>query len=122
MSREHERSAPDPDAIVVECDFPESPAKVWKALTQPEWLAKWLLPEHELGRTHLQVLSAEPHRRLRLSWHVEEDDACGTQQQLDSIVTFELAETPRGGTHLRLVHGNFTVTSRETLMMLRQAA
>jgi uncharacterized protein YndB with AHSA1/START domain len=31
-----------PDAVVTECDLPEAPEKVWKALTAPELLAAWL--------------------------------------------------------------------------------
>jgi uncharacterized protein YndB with AHSA1/START domain len=32
------------ESIVVECDLPEPPEKVWRALTVPELLAAWLMP------------------------------------------------------------------------------
>ena len=32
-----------PAAVVTECDLPDAPQKVWKALTQPELLAAWLV-------------------------------------------------------------------------------
>jgi len=31
-----------PAAVVTECDLPDAPKKVWKALTVPELLAAWL--------------------------------------------------------------------------------
>ena len=34
----------DSDAVVLECDLPEPRDKVWRALTEQDLLAKWLLP------------------------------------------------------------------------------
>ena len=34
----------DDEAVVFECDLPEPREKVWRALTERELLAKWLLP------------------------------------------------------------------------------
>jgi uncharacterized protein YndB with AHSA1/START domain len=102
------------DDTMVECELDAAPAKVWRALTIPEFVAAWLLPntlgdartgeKFELGgsahglsrRIACEVLEAEPERRLRYSWR--EADAT------ESVVTFEL--TPHGkGTRLRVTHG-----------------
>jgi uncharacterized protein YndB with AHSA1/START domain len=34
----------DSDAVVLDCDLPEPRDKVWRALTEKELLAAWLLP------------------------------------------------------------------------------
>lgn len=102
------------DDIVVECELEAAPEKVWRALTIPEFVAAWLLPNtigepkagekfnldgSKLGlgtRIDCEVLDAEPQRRLRYSWREADDTA--------SVVTFELA--PHGeGTKLRVTHG-----------------
>jgi uncharacterized protein YndB with AHSA1/START domain len=98
----------DAAAIIIECELPESREKVWQALTVPELLAKWLLPDD--GSIECNVLEVEPQRRLRLSWReVERTDQPAYDHTLHSVVTFELSETLTGGTHLRLVHEGFEV-------------
>ena len=79
-----------PAAVVTECDLPDAPQKVWKALTVPELLAAWL-PD----AVDYEVLSSEPDRLLRYRWRGNE---------FDSVVTFELTATSTGGTHLRVDH------------------
>jgi uncharacterized protein YndB with AHSA1/START domain len=87
-----------PDPVVTECDLPDAPEKVWKALTEPELLAAWL-PE----AVSCEVLVAEPNRLLRYRWRGESDrDAAG--RVLESVVTFELTDNSTGGTHLRVDH------------------
>ena len=39
------------DTVTTECDLPDAPEKVWRALTEPELLARWL-PD-EIGRAHV---------------------------------------------------------------------
>ncbi|TWS94466.1 SRPBCC domain-containing protein [Reyranella sp. CPCC 100927] len=119
------------DSITVECDLDQPPAQVWRALTEPELLAAWLMPndirpavgdrfvlqgEPDVGGAiDCEVLAAEPHRLLRYSWRGGEG--------LDSVVTFELAGTPSGGTHLRIVHNGFaTMAPRGTVTMLADRA
>jgi uncharacterized protein YndB with AHSA1/START domain len=77
-------------AVVTECDLPDAPKKVWKALTEPELLAAWL-PD----AVDYEVLTSEPDRLLRYRWRGDE---------FDSVVTFELTASPTGGTHLRVDH------------------
>src|SRR5579872_305105 len=79
------------DTLVFECELPEGPEKVWKALTVPELLASWLLPNDIRpvqgarfsfesggpegapgGRIDCEVLKVEPLRLLRYSWRTDE--------------------------------------------------
>jgi uncharacterized protein YndB with AHSA1/START domain len=122
------------DEIVIECDLPAAPAKVWRSLTVPELLDAWLLTD-DLGTrvadavappdapgtrrsagsdTHLELLDAEPPRTLRYRWSTYHWD--GAREQLrESVLSFELTPTA-GGTHLRVLHGSFRETT--TLRML----
>lgn len=91
------------------------PHRVWRALTDAERLARWLMPNdfapvvgHRFtfrteprpgfdGIVHCEVLALEPERLLRWSWRG------GT---LDSTVTWTLAAEGRG-TRLFLRHEGF---------------
>jgi len=86
-------------SVVTECDLPEAPEKVWKALTVPKLLAHWL-PD----ALNSEILEAEPNRLLRYRWPGREEDRNEKGQTLESVVTFELTGTEDGGTHLRVVH------------------
>jgi uncharacterized protein YndB with AHSA1/START domain len=103
-------------SIAFECDLPEPPEKVWRALTTPEIVSEWLLPTDlrpETGKKfgfsdpdaandpiECEVLAVEPQRSIRFSWR----DAKAREEGLDSMVTFEIAEIAEGGTHLTIVH------------------
>ena len=104
-----------------DCELAEPPEKVWRALTEPELLAAWMMPNDikaEAGSRfafagpdapiECEVLEAEPGRLLRYSWRERPgaDDA-GRLPAFDSIVTFTLARTASGGTHLSIVHDGF---------------
>jgi uncharacterized protein YndB with AHSA1/START domain len=110
---------PATESIVIECDLPHSPAKVWRALTEQDLLASWLLPNDmrpEVGarfqfqaagpdvgsdRIDCEVLEVEPNRKLRWRQSEDTDSNSGT---IDSVVSVELTARPDGSTHLRLVH------------------
>lgn len=111
----------DEAPLSFECDLPDPPEKVWRALTEPELLAAWLMPNDikaEAGSRfafagsdapiECEVLEAEPGRLLRYSWR-ERPGAKDADQfpAFDSTVTFTLAGTASGGTHLRIVHDGF---------------
>ena len=119
-----------PDSLVFECEFDESPEKVWRALTEPRLLEAWLTTKEpsqsgsraaaegpSAGRPRppaadYELLSAEPHRRLRYRWRDRDSKADDSgSSEVHSIVTFELAPGRAGGTHLRLTHGEFRVIS-----------
>ena len=113
-----ETTAPEQsETISLDFDLHHSPAKVWRALTDPKLLSEWLLPavgfKAERGATFTlqapprpewdgtvscRVLEVEPGRTLRYNWVVGD---------LDTIVTFTLTPTP-SGTHLSLVQSGFT--------------
>ncbi len=84
-------------SIVADYELPHAPKKVWRALNEPELRARWLAPQK--AKAECEVVSAEPPRLLRLHWRMEEDG-----EMRDTLVTFTLAETHEGHTHLRLVH------------------
>ncbi len=101
--------------IVIEVVYPHPPEKVWKALTDPNALAEWLMENdfeprvgHKFqfrtepkggwsGIVDCEVLELDPPRRLSYSWKSE---------QLDTVVTFTL-EPVAEGTRLRLEHTGF---------------
>ncbi|UCI05532.1 SRPBCC family protein [Mesorhizobium sp. B1-1-8] len=109
-----------------ECELPDPPEKVWRALTEPELLAAWLMPNDirpEIGSRfafagpdapiECRVLDAEPGKLLRYSWRqqADRDDKQGLPA-FDSVVTFTLAAAVSGGTHLRIVHGGFVAAAQ----------
>jgi uncharacterized protein YndB with AHSA1/START domain len=116
-------------SIVVEYDLPYPPEKVWRALTEPQLLAAWLMPNdikpqvgHRFtfktapvpgwdGTVHCEVLVVEPHRRLRYSWRGGSDRLKEYGAPLDTVATWTLTPSPTGGTHLRLEHNGFPLES-----------
>ncbi|MCZ8545000.1 SRPBCC domain-containing protein [Mesorhizobium qingshengii] len=120
-----------PDALEFEYDLAEPPEKVWRALTMPDLLAAWMMPNDirpEIGNRfafagpgapiECEILDAEPERLLRYSWRErpQQGDAA-RQDPLDSTVTFTLARTISGGTHLRIVHDGFARTAMPAFTM-----
>jgi uncharacterized protein YndB with AHSA1/START domain len=92
------------DALVFECALDAPPEKVWRALTVPEYLERWLKPEQEI---ELAVVTAEENKSLTYRWREAGQGAiAGTE---DSIVTFELTPTGDGGTWFRLTHAPLAV-------------
>ena len=107
------------EALSFEFDLAHPPEKVWRALTDPELLAEWLLPVVELkldlepgaaftfktqpypgwdGIVNCQMLEIEAQRKLSYRWVV----GFG----LDTVVTFTLTPTA-SGTRLSLVQSGF---------------
>jgi uncharacterized protein YndB with AHSA1/START domain len=104
------------ETIHFEFEFRHPAAKVWRALTEPELLAKWLLPVVGFeptpgasfrfqaepvggwdGIVNCRLLEIEEMRRLRYTWVVGD---------MDTVVTFTLEPTPNG-TRLFLEHSGF---------------
>ena len=101
--------------------LPYAPARVWKVLTDPILIAKWLMPNDfqlEVGQhftfhtppippvqfggiVYCEVLAFEVERRLRYSW-VDR----GEENGLNSVVTWRLVPE-EDGTHLYMEHEGF---------------
>ncbi|TGP26582.1 MULTISPECIES: SRPBCC domain-containing protein [unclassified Mesorhizobium] len=112
-----------------ECELPVPPEKVWRALTEPELLAAWMMPNDmkpETGKRFAfagpdapidcEVLEAEPGKLLRYSWRERPtgEDA-DHLPAFDSVVTFTLARTASGGTHLSIVHDGFVPVAQPVI-------
>ena len=113
------------EAIVVEYALPHPPAKVWRALTEPELLAGWLMPNdiapvvgHRFnfraqpmgdwnGVVDCEVLEVVPHQKLVYTWlgGSAKNEAYG--HKLETTVTWTLETSADGVTLLKLVHHGF---------------
>jgi len=108
------------DQVLIECDLPEPPEKVWRALTEPKLVAEWLGPEEGKAESAREIIEAKPNERLRYRWRDRERDESGAKEQtVESFVTFELSQTPDGGTHLRLIHSDFAIVATVTAHGMR---
>ena len=113
------------EQIVVEYSFPQPPSKVWRALTEPDLLAGWLMPNdiapvvgHRFnfrtqpmgdwnGVVDCEILEVVPLEKLVYSWGGGSAKNDGYGHQLETTVTWTLEVQPDGGTKLRLVHHGF---------------
>jgi uncharacterized protein YndB with AHSA1/START domain len=112
------------DAISFELDLRHSPKKVWRALTEPALLEKWLLPATGFsltpgkdfilktqafpgwdGTVHCRLVEIEAERKLSYSWVVGD-------MELDTMVTFVLRPTDEG-THLSIVQSGFKPSQKQ---------
>ena len=104
-------------AIHTDAFLPHPRERVWRAFSDPELMAAWLMPNdfsprvgHRFtfrtdavpgqgfdGVVHCEVLAVEPPRLLRISW---------ASAGLDTTVTWRLEEEGRG-TRLFLDHEGF---------------
>jgi uncharacterized protein YndB with AHSA1/START domain len=111
--------------IIVEGMLIEPDETIWAALTDPELIAQWFMPndfEAEVGhrfsfRTQAvgpwdgvsegEVLAAEPFWRLQYSWRGGSLELEGFGRYIDTVVTWTLSPLSNG-THVRLEHAGFT--------------
>jgi uncharacterized protein YndB with AHSA1/START domain len=104
------------ESISFEFDLHHSPAKVWRALTDPVLLSEWLLPVMGLdlepgtpftftappqpgwdGVVNCRIIESDAHSKLSYTWRVGD---------IDTVVTFTLAPSA-SGTRLSLVQSGF---------------
>lgn len=101
--------------IRLERVYTQAPSKVWRALTEPELVARWWAPGDiraevghrfnmdmgKWGQQPCEVLVVEPERRFSYRF---------AEPTLNTIITWELA--PEGsGTRLTLIHEGFDLDS-----------
>mgnify|MGYP003664271046 CR=1 FL=1 len=91
-------------ALVFECSLDAPPEKVWRALSIPEYLERWLKPGDDV---ELAVMAAQENKSLTYHWREAGQGAVGDTE--DSVVTFELTPTEDGGTWFKLTHAPMVV-------------
>ena len=97
-------------SVVIERELPHPPEKIWRALTQPQLIAEWLMQNDfapavghrfrfraDWGAVDCEVLAIVPGKKLSYAWA-----AFG----LESVVTWTLTPTSRG-TQLQMVQSGF---------------
>ena len=123
---------PDTQEIVVDEVFPHQPQTLWKALTDGELMAQWLMRPTGFapvvgtrftfqtkpsgawdGTIQCQVLQVVPNERLAYSWQGGHECNAGYGSPLDTVVTLTLTKV-QDGTRLRLVHSGFVLPTNDT--------
>jgi uncharacterized protein YndB with AHSA1/START domain len=114
------QAASDSRTLVIERTLAHPPEKVWRALTERELLARWVMPNdfepvagrrfalraepspHWNGVVQCEVLALDPPRRLAMRW------GDGTPEGGHVATTVVWTLTPaEGGTRLRLEQSGF---------------
>jgi uncharacterized protein YndB with AHSA1/START domain len=115
------RNNPATRSLVIEREMAHPPEKIWRALTQSELVAEWLMKNdfqpvvgHTFtfratpmpqwnGVTDCKVLVVEPNRMLSYSWSSSGEEAVNG---LKTVVTWTLTPTPTG-TLVRIEQAGF---------------
>ena len=120
-------------SIVVDEVFPHTLDVLWRTLTDPDLMGRWLKMaptgfKAEAGTRftyqttpagpwdgviHCRVLEVVPLQRLVYSWVGGDPANAGYGAVLETVVTFTLSAY-EGGTRLRLVHAGFVLPRNET--------
>jgi uncharacterized protein YndB with AHSA1/START domain len=123
----------DSHEIVVEEVFPHALDAVWKTLTMPGMMGRWLKMESTGfepkvgtrftyqtrpagewdGVIHCQVLEVMLNERFAYAWKGGHEGNVGYGSRLDTVVTFILSAV-QNGTRLRLVHSGFVLPTNDT--------
>lgn len=120
-------------SIVIVEDYRATPARVWRAMTEPELMARWMMPPEGFvpevgceflmagtpvpavkfsGTIRCKVLELVRERRLSLSW----GDAAGDSTNWTVSWTLEpIAE----GTRVTLVHDGFDLSDERQQLSYR---
>lgn len=98
-----------PDSVQLDAVYPRPPAEVWRALTDPDVVAKWLLPNDfapRLGHrftfrdgrrtVHCEVTALDEARRLCYTWRRGHEPL--------SVVTWTLEPVGAHATRVCLTH------------------
>lgn len=113
------------EEIVVEYPLAAPPRQVWRALTEPEVLAVWLMPNdiaavkgHRFtfrtpptgdwnGIVECEVLEVVPENKLIYSWVGGSASNEDYGHKLETTVTWTLTPSADCGTLLKLIHHGF---------------
>lgn len=121
-----------PDIVVDEV-FPHTLDVVWRTLTRPEMMGRWLrmapvgfqpvvgtrftyqtTPAGQWdGVIHCEVLKVVPNQVLAYAWKGGHESNVGYGARLDTVVTFTLSAV-EAGTRVRMVHSGFELPKNET--------
>lgn len=112
------------ETISFELDLKHPPEKVWRALTEPSLLEKWLLPAIHFkldsgaafqfktqafpgwdGTVNCRIIDVQPHTKLSYAWVVGD-------MELDTVVTFTLTPTETG-TRLLMEQSGFKPAQKQ---------
>ena len=122
----------DTHEIVVDEVFPHAPEVVWKTLTTPELMGRWLKmpstgfepttgtrftyqtsPADEWdGVIHCLVLDVIPNERLVYEWRGGHEANLEYGSRLDTVVTWTITPV-EGGARLRVVHSGFRLPKNQ---------
>jgi uncharacterized protein YndB with AHSA1/START domain len=121
----------DSREIVVDEVFPHTPEVVWKTLTTPELMGRFLMmptgfepvkgkhftfqttPAGEWdGVIHCEVLEVTPNERLVHTWRGGHDANSGYGSRLETVVTWTLTKVD-GGVRVRMVHSGFRTPNND---------
>jgi uncharacterized protein YndB with AHSA1/START domain len=123
----------DTHEVIVDQVFPHTPEVVWKTLTTPGLMGRWLMmtptgfePVKGTRFTYQTtpagawdgviqclVLDAVPNERLIYEWRGGDDANVGYGARLNTVVDLTLTRV-EGGTRLRLVHSGLVLPRNET--------
>ena len=107
----------DADTLVFETTLDAPPEKVWRALSIPEYLERWLQPPAD---AEISVVATDENKSLTYRWREPGDGAAAEPEE--SLVTFEISPREDGGTWFRLTHAPMALAgpanSNEPAMML----
>jgi len=103
-------AATETRSVIIARDIAFPPEKIWRALTQPNLIAEWLMKNDfkpvvgegfkftaDWGSVDCKVRAVEPNKKLSYSW---------AAMGLESVVTWTLSATGTG-THLRMEQHGF---------------
>ncbi len=109
-------TATETRSVVIERDLPFPLERVWRAISDPELMAEWLMSTDfqphigaefrftaAWGEIECRVIDVQPMERLSYTWNAFE---------LCSEVTWSFAPTPMG-THLRMEQSGFLLNQKQ---------
>lgn len=106
--------------LVVEREFAHPPERVWRALTQSDLLAEWIMPNDfraavgerfamnaEWGTVEGEVLAIEPQRALSYTWNGPglESTVSWTLEPIGAGTRLRMEQTGFRPEHKRAYHG-----------------